>query len=984
MRKIMTLLLSILMLTGLCLGTCQAQELPSVALNLEKATTREVMADGTVRQEIVLFKGKTAKVGYELANAGNVKVTKASWATSDAGVVTVSGGTVTGKGAGTALITCTVVLSDKTELTASVQVTCEVAVSKVAVKKNTVSVNAGETTDPVEVTIQPAAATCQDLIWSSADESIATVSADGRITGVKAGKVKITATSAENTGKPKSAAVTVTVLQPVASVTLDQSSVLLAKGSKVKLQGTALPEDASNRKLTWASSDTSVASVSGGTVTGKGAGTAVITCTAADGSGQSASCEVEVYVPFTGVTMSSTRETLFLDEAGRQLSVQVKPENASYYEVMWTSSDDFVVMVDDQGNLIPMQPGTATITATVFGTAGGKVTSKEATCAVTVAVPEGETTASAASSASAPSDEGYVPPTGDRYFVPGEDLVLFDLGGFRVVLKGDQSDVQGIYSMPNVVELAVRVENQYQSEYTLRYGMDFDGCRLPLPYTMFSYEPSYAVTELPTVPASGSIDCVLGAYADMEKAKLPVDCVRLYFLVLDRYMMSVTEKMGPVLVHFPTEGGDSKEETYCYGKGGDGPYPGHWISLAAADGFARKVEICEPDGWQYATCVTNGLTVGQFLSSEEIVRMRTHMQEHPGEAYEAAAEGIAVLTASDEKIVEAMREIALDSGAACIVEENGIRIYEMSGERMAQMAQDRADNAGDAKTLFLEQINRLQAAEMGRTLWMEDEAGRSGMLILTDAGDQTAMEVLGSLRVPNVAEQAAGTMDANGEDTPIPEILVERGGVIPDTLEELRQHLLDIRQYDINQMQYIAEQCDPMALLDALMETGSCTLPYIGGDWTGSASVETALSEWKYTDIEFDTRGDTVTASCRDDIDCQGGWKNQQMSMQNRGKNLSEVSSDNYAQYAEQSIFAYRDKDGYADTSISVKFYLDYMGTHSTSYEVEYMQTGEYEVRITISNGGAKTWYGHYDAGGQLIASYYDIYMDEYGMFYGW
>ena len=80
----------------------------------------------------------------------------------------------------------------------------------------------------------------------------------------------------------------------ITEIVLDKTSITMVQGDTENLTVTILPENATNKKVTWTSSDTSVATVENGIVTAIAAGTATITATAADGSGKSASCEIVV------------------------------------------------------------------------------------------------------------------------------------------------------------------------------------------------------------------------------------------------------------------------------------------------------------------------------------------------------------------------------------------------------------------------------------------------------------------------------------------------------------------------------------------------------------------------------------------------------------------------------------------------------------------------------------------------------------------
>lgn len=133
----------------------------------------------------------------------------------------------------------------------------------------------------------------RSVVWSSSDTTVATVSSAGVVTGVKAGKATITAKDTSG----MTGTVTVTVQQTtvaVQSVSLNKTSLTLTAGGSETLTATVSPSNASNRSVTWASSNTAVATVSGGTVKAVKAGSATITATASDSSGKKATASVTV------------------------------------------------------------------------------------------------------------------------------------------------------------------------------------------------------------------------------------------------------------------------------------------------------------------------------------------------------------------------------------------------------------------------------------------------------------------------------------------------------------------------------------------------------------------------------------------------------------------------------------------------------------------------------------------------------------------
>ena len=137
-----------------------------------------------------------------------------------------------------------------------------------------------------------------EVSWKSGDTGIATVAGDGTVKAVACGTTIIKV----NVGNA-SASCNVTVYQPVTSIRLSKSSAELAAGDTLELTATVNPKDATNKEYRWSSSDSAVASVSeSGLVTALAKGEATITATAADGSGVTASCTVNVTTQLVKVT----------------------------------------------------------------------------------------------------------------------------------------------------------------------------------------------------------------------------------------------------------------------------------------------------------------------------------------------------------------------------------------------------------------------------------------------------------------------------------------------------------------------------------------------------------------------------------------------------------------------------------------------------------------------------------------------------------
>lgn len=153
------------------------------------------------------------------------------------------------------------------------------------------------------------------------------------------------------------------VVTKVTGVTLDRTEAAVDRGSSIQLHAEVLPEDATVRDVIWSSSDSGIASVdSEGNVTGKKAGTAVITATTKDG-GFTASCTVTVEVHVLSIAFES--ETYMIREGQTDvLEYTIEPADASDQSVVWSSSDPTVLEVDENGTLTAKKPGTAVITVT--------------------------------------------------------------------------------------------------------------------------------------------------------------------------------------------------------------------------------------------------------------------------------------------------------------------------------------------------------------------------------------------------------------------------------------------------------------------------------------------------------------------------------------------------------------------------------------------------------------------------------------------
>ena len=177
----------------------------------------------------------------------------------------------------------------------------------------------------------------------------------------------------------------------------------MVKGEKVTLGYTLLPENASNKEVNWTSSQPNVATIDDGTIeaiSGRGIGYSVVTISPVGmypGSGVSQTLKVKVdetLIQASEFAITSDKEEIYEGETA-QLAVDITPENSTYRTVKWSSSDESVATVDDQGVVTAVKVAGTGTTCTVNITASaydgsGTTTTKQLTIKRVVA-PENVT-----------------------------------------------------------------------------------------------------------------------------------------------------------------------------------------------------------------------------------------------------------------------------------------------------------------------------------------------------------------------------------------------------------------------------------------------------------------------------------------------------------------------------------------------------------------------------------------------------------------
>ena len=349
------------------------------------------------------------------SNATNKTLT---WSSSNTSVATVSNGVVKAVGFGTATITA----KSNNGKTASCKVTVNpIQPTGIKATPETSTLYGLNGTVKLSANVMPSNATNKTVTWSSRNTSVATVSSDGTVKAVGYGTTVITAKTVN--GLTSNCTVTVNPIA-VTGVSLNKTSLsFTGTGSSQTLTATVSPSNATNKTLTWSSSNTSVATVSNGVVKAVGFGTATIT--AKSNNGKTASCSVTVNpIQPTGIKATPETSTLYGLNGTVKLSANVMPSNATNKAVTWSSRNTSVATVSSDGTVKAVGYGTTVITATT-------VNGLTSNCTINVKKEE----VTALSIATQPSKTSYY--VGDTLNTAGLSLkVTYNNGTVKTISSG--------------------------------------------------------------------------------------------------------------------------------------------------------------------------------------------------------------------------------------------------------------------------------------------------------------------------------------------------------------------------------------------------------------------------------------------------------------------------------------------------------------------------------------------------------------------
>ena len=327
-RKIRILILA--MILTLFAGSMAVQAANRFYINTKKATVNIGDVDNKLVLEIKNLSQSDKKPNWTSWNENIAKVEQQG----DKGVVTAisKGKTVISSGVGFPRETCVVTVVEP----------------NIKLNKTSAVLYHGGSAASIQLKASVKGAN-KEVVWKSADTKVAVVDAKGVVTAKGAGETVITAVA-----NGQSSSCELTVLDSALALNIDAVRLSTkGAGSSVKL----VPEiTGASRKVVWSSTDSSIASVKNGKITGRKTGTATITATA---NGVEAKCAVTV---IDGLVSVSEEYMKLYITGNKAESKQLKTNAPKNETITWSSSDESVAVVNDKGLVSAKRPGTAVIT----------------------------------------------------------------------------------------------------------------------------------------------------------------------------------------------------------------------------------------------------------------------------------------------------------------------------------------------------------------------------------------------------------------------------------------------------------------------------------------------------------------------------------------------------------------------------------------------------------------------------------------------
>ncbi len=339
---------------GAVTGVAPGEGILTVAseLNPEINEKFRVLVVQPVTRLIAEASAKSVAVGQQVTLSAqvfpaNATIQDVAWTSNSAQIATVTAdGVATGLKKGTARVVATALDGSNVRANLSLRVTQNP--ESIKLKNDTLSVPAGRTA-VLSATVLPANTDNKKVVWSSSDESVATVDANGRVKGIALGTCEITCASAVVPEVKTVAAVTVTQL--VTGITFD-GPVSVYLGETGKLTWTVSPENASDKSVRLVSGNKAMLTVDeDGTITPHRVGNTTVKALSMDGSNRQAVVKVSILQHVEGVHMK--RKVAYIDYDSSSIAGAVlEPANASNKHMFWESADTGIATVSGTENRV--------------------------------------------------------------------------------------------------------------------------------------------------------------------------------------------------------------------------------------------------------------------------------------------------------------------------------------------------------------------------------------------------------------------------------------------------------------------------------------------------------------------------------------------------------------------------------------------------------------------------------------------------------
>lgn len=363
MKKV---LIPLLVLVMLCVGLTALAEGNAITLELNTAKVsvyaaddpylNGLVAEGNTMPVIVLSAKKTVYMQVNVTPR-TVKNKKVALTVDNSEVVRVKGTNLTALQAGETVLTIT--SEEDPSVALQYRIVVIQPITRLTVNASAKSVAVGGTMELTPV-YAPENATRKQVTWASGNEQIATVDANGVVTGVKRGTTRITAMAAD--GSNVRTNINIAVTQNAEEITLDPAELTIDVGRSAVIRPTVLPKDANNRKVVWSSSDESVAKVNAsGRVTGVALGDCEIICVSEEIGTVQAKAVVHVQQPVLKVTFGEA-PSVYNGETAK-LTWTVEPANASNPTLKFSSADERIATVSEDGTITGISGGDVYIRA---------------------------------------------------------------------------------------------------------------------------------------------------------------------------------------------------------------------------------------------------------------------------------------------------------------------------------------------------------------------------------------------------------------------------------------------------------------------------------------------------------------------------------------------------------------------------------------------------------------------------------------------